>query len=340
MLDLNVSTGVYNRKIDKDNSLLIIGKGQSEYKNKEILYCSTIEEVEKIYGDNSELTEAFKEAKEIGAENISLCNCYKFTDYVTMLNQVANQEFAYITPLFNFSETFITNDNMKMYLSEIYSNILNDRPVQIIVTDQHASLFEDLQHFVNSMNQINNRFKDSTLERLTYGANLCFVLNNLKSYKFANVALASILTQSNLKEYPHKDIGDVVFDLNNYDVYKQELAYFAYDDLSRTTIENFLNYNPVAAPEKFVPVNLVKQRIQRALDFSEYAGSMYKPYLEIILENKVNDIMGKFVGNLIEKYKVYDFIVNTTKDKRVIIKIPISIKPYNSIEEISLILEV
>lgn len=343
MINFDVSDKrISSHDIDSDTSLLIIGKGNSEFKENEVIKCKTIDEVEYLYGQESQLTNAFKEAYEIGARDIYLCNCYKYTDYITILDLIANQEFAYITPLFDFSETFISEDGKNIYLAELYSNILADRLTQIILTDKHASLYEDLQHYVNSMNKINYDFKDSTFEKLPYGANLCFVLNILKDYKFANVALASILVQNDFKNYPQKNVGDVVFDLNNIDVFGQELIYFAYDDLAKTTIENFLNYNPVLEPEKYVPNNIIKQRILRGLDFSEMAGSLYSPYKKIIIQNKANQIMSSFVGRIIESYKVKRIEAVRLNDEPNTIRIIIytTFKPYVSIEELDAILEV
>lgn len=325
---------------DTKEALLIIGKGESEFKNRDILKANSIEEVEYMYGVDSELTNAFKEALEIGANDIYLCNCYKFTDYIEIIDNISKKEFAYITPLYNFSETFVTDSNKTMYLCEYYSNILSDRLTQLIFTDQHASTFENLNHFIKSMNKITMTFKDEASSRLINGENLCFVLNGLEKFKYANVALASILMQSDLKYYPSKDIGQVVFDINNYDVYGLESSYFAYDELAKTTIENFLNFREKTGPEKFVPVNLIKQKILRSLDFSDYSGKLFTPYMRISLENKVTSLMAKFVGVLIESYKLQDIVFIANDDRTLTIYVLLSIKPFNSIEEINLSLEV
>lgn len=343
MINFNISNNrASNLNINSDTSLLIIGKGNSEFKENEVMKCTAIDEVEYLYGQESQLTKAFKEAYKAGARDIYLCNCYKFTDYISILNIIANQEFAYITPLFDFSETFVSNEGKSIYLAELYSNILSERLTQIILTEKHASYYEDLQHFLNSMNNINYEFKKSTFEKLEFGSNLCFVLNNLKDYEFANVALASILVQNDLKEYPQKDLGDVVFDINNLDVFGQELIYFAYDNLAKTSIENFLNHHPEKVPEKFVPNNIIKQKILRELDFSEMAGSIYNPYKKIIIENKANQIMSSFVGRIIENYKIKRIQAVKVPDEPNTIRIIIYItfRPYTSIEELDIILEV
>lgn len=333
----------YSKKVSRSNvseGILIIGKGESEFKNKEILKINTIEDAEYIYGKTSDLTIAFKEAAKLGVSDIYTCNCYKYTDYIEIVELINKEEFLYITPIFNFSETFLTDSDEIMYLCELYSNMFSDRITQLIFTDKHASLYEDLNHFLYDMNNKTYKFKEEAFNSLSFGDNLCFVMNVLKDYKFANVVLASILIKSDLKYYPKKDIGEVVFDINNADVYGNENIYFAYDEIAKTTIENFLNFRRKNDPEKFVPINIIIQKIKRALDFSSYAGVLFNPYMRISLENKVNSIMNSFVGNTIESYKTIsiDFVSNI--DKTINIYIDLSIKPYNSIEDINMSLEV
>lgn len=337
MISLNIDNNS-SRKYDRTNSILIIGKAETEYQNRIINKAIGINYVEDLYGTDSELTKAYYEALEIGATNIFLCNCYKFTDYLKIAQELMNEEFDYICPLFNFSETF-TIQNTNMYLGEFFSNILSENITQIFLTDKHASLYENLDQYIKEMNDIVYSFKKDKMDKLINGQNLCFVLNNLLNYNYANVALASIISQADLKEYPQKDIGDVVFTLNNLDFLDKEIAYFSYDSISKTTIENFLNFNINADPLKFVPICIIQQKILRALDLSEFKGKLLTAYLRIAIENKVNKILAKFQGKLIEGFKLIDINYIDNKDGTVTIKIYISIKPYNSIENINLELE-
>lgn len=327
-------------RIKEEDSILIVGKGNSEYKNKQIIKCDYIEDVETIYGKNSDLTNAFKEAKEVGANHIYICNCFLFTDYIELLKEINNYEFAFIVPLFYFSETYKTNFNTEVYLCELYSNIITNKMTQLIFTEKHASLYEDLESYIETINSINDLFKSKSKDKLTYGDNMCFVLNNLKNYNFANVVLAGILTQSNFKNYPQKDVGEVIFEINNYDLYDQEIIYFAYNDLTKTTIENFQNYRKKTDAEKFVPIHLIVQKISKALDFSEFSGKLFTPYMQIKIEKQINYKMDYFVNKLIESYKILNINYVTSKDNKIIIYIYISIKPYNSIENIDIKLEV
>lgn len=339
MININTS-GKRKVSYSKDNSILIIGKGESEFKNKEILKANYISEVEYNYGSNSELTLAYKEAVKIGSKNIFLCNCYKFTDYIEIIDYIGREEFSYIVPLFNFSETFTLDNNKSMYLCEFYSNMLSENITQLFFTDKHASLYENLDHFVTSTNVIVNTFKDETMTKLIKGDNICFVLNSLIEYKFANVALASIISQSDLKNYPKMNIGEVTYDINSNDIYELEVTYFAYDSISKTTIENFLNFNEKNSPEKFVQVNLIKQKIFKSFDFSSFTGKLLNPYMRISLENKVNTVMNTHIGTLIESFNIEDIRYISNEDNTVVIYILLNIKPYNSIEELNITMEV
>lgn len=335
-----VTKGTTTSTSDVSNALLIIGKGETEYKSREIVKCETIENVEYLYGTDSDLTLAFKESLEIGATDIYLCNCYLFTDYINVLKTIINTEFAYICPLFNFSTTYQTNSNKEVYLVELYSNIIGDKLTQLIFTDKHASLYENIEQYLNEMTSINSTFKLASKDKLQYGDNFCFVLNCLKKYNFANVALASVLMQSDLKYYPQMNIGDVVFDINNLDIYGHELTYFAYDTLTYTTIENFMNYRTVSSPEKFVPIHLIISKIRRELDFSDFSGTLFTSYMQIRIENKVNEKMSDFVGKLIESYTIKNINYVRTIEHVIIVYIYLTIKPYNSIEEIKITMEV
>lgn len=340
---INISrNNYYNNQNDfeRHNSILIIGKGEDEYKNKSIERIYNLDQAIKYYGEESALTTAFNESYSVGARNIYVCNCFKFTDYLDIVNNSTLDEFYYVTPLFNFSETFSVENNNTMYLCEFYSNILSESITQLILTDKHASLYEDINHYIRETNNLIDNFKMKTTTRLLNGSNLCFVTNNLIKFNYANVALASLLTIVDLSTYPQKDLGKVVFDLNDLDFFNNEVTYFAYDDLSKTTIENFLNFNDKLGPEKYVQCNLVKQDILRALDFSNFGGKLLAPNITLNIQTQANEILNSKVGKTIQSYKITKFNYLKNVDNTITIKIGVSILPYNSIEELNINLEV
>lgn len=331
-----------NYSFDRNKTMLILGQAETEYKSGEIFYFESLNEVEKFYGKDSDLTEAYKTAKSIGAPYIFLGNCYKFTDYIDILDLILQNEFAYIAPVsINFSDTFINpGTNREMYISEFYSNAIADKLSLILMTDKHASLYEDIEHYLSELTAINMKFKERTFNGLVYGENLCFIANLLQNYKFSNVALASVLTISNLKDYPKYNLGDVVFDISNYDLIGQEIVYFEYNNISKTSIENFQNYHSNNSPEKFIPVSLVKKIIQRSLNFEQFTGKLLNAYTKLMIENYINNTISTFLIDLIQDYKILKIEYLYSEDHRVIIQIDMKITPYNSIESIDMYMEV
>lgn len=340
MATIAINRKTNNQYSDKSNSILLIGHGETEYCNKKILLCKTSEEVEYNYGSSSDLYIAYKEARQITSCDIYTCNCFLFTDYIDILDKI-NEDYGFICPLFKFSE-FYKNFEKKVYLAKLYSNIISDRISQIFFTDTHASLYENLEQFVEDMSNINNNFKKSHMT-LLHGENLGFVLNILKNYKFANVVLASILEQADLRYYPQKDLGDVVFDLCNNDFFGQELIYFNYNSLTNTTIENLLNYMSKPCPEKFIPVHLIVQKIKKALRFEKFKGKLFNKYTQIQIEDELIEIMNSFVDVLIQSYSVNKIDYQKISDGNEIvikIKFDLTIEPYNSMEQFDFSLEV
>lgn len=325
--------------ITSHSSILILGKGDSEYKNLKITYPKNTAEVKENYGDNSELTKAYIEAKKIGAEEVYLCNCFKITDYVQAIELIAQNDFAFVCPLFTFSTTY-ANSNKEYYFAELYAEALSESFSNLILTEKHASLYEDINHYLTSMKSINYSFKDNCFERMSNGQSMTFVLNNLKDYKFANVALASIISLSTLRYYPQKDIGEVIFDINKEDLIDHEISFFAYDILAKTTIENLLNYHNEKTAEKMLLISIIKNRINMTLDYEQFTGQLLNPYTKIKLTNYTNEILNRFCGILIEKYTLDKIEFVKSNPSEVNINIYMSIKPYGSIEFISMKVEV
>lgn len=343
MIDISFSSSDSNsfNLVNSHSSLLIVGKGDSEYENKKIIYPKTLLEVEEMFGIDSQLTLAYREAKLVGAQEVYLCNCYKFTDYIEVLDLIAQNDFACVAPLFDFSLTF-TNplNNKETYLCELYSDSLQDSFTNLFFTDKHASLYEDIDHFLRTMKSINYSFKDMAFNRLINGENMSFVLNNLKEYKYANVVLAAIISKSSLRNYPQEDLGEVVFDMTSDDVFDHEFVYFSYDYLAKTIIENMQNYYKQSSPEKMLLVSIIKNRINIALNYDEFTGRLINAHTKIELENYTNAILQKFVGELIEKYELLSIRYEKVGLGEININIYISIKPYNSIEFINMKVEV
>ena len=332
----------YDNKTVEHNSILIVGQGDRDYKNKSIVYPTSIESMKEMYGADSELTMAYTEAKECGATQVFVLNCLRFTDYIEVLTSISQTDFAYVCPLFEFSTVF--HDPLlgqERHLCEIYSNALEDCCSTVLLTDSHAGLNEDIDHFLLDMKKKNMEFQELGMHRLQSGSNLGFVLNNLKEYKHANVVLAAVLSNCDMRYYPQQNLGDVVFDINNDDLYGHEVAYFAYNDLSGTTIENFQNYYGTPSPEKMMIITIIKNRIEMALDYNQFSGKLITKYLKIQIESYTKKIMNEFIGVLIENFTLDEIrYMKTQNTGEFEARVYMSIKPYNSIEAISMEMEV
>lgn len=340
-MDINFSTSSTseNSLISSHSSILIVGKGSSEYKNLKIYYPKNVEDMKENYGEYSELTKAYTEAKAIGATEVYVCNCFKITDYVQAIELIAQNDFAYVCPLFTFSTTY-NNGNKNIYYAELYSEALSESFSNILITEKHASLYEDITHYLTSMKAINYAYKDSSFERASNGQAMAFVLNNLKEYSYANVVLASMIATSSLRYYPQKDIGEVIFDITKEDVVDHEFVYFAYDILAGTTVENLLNYHNEKSPEKMLLISVIKNRINMTLDYEQFTGQLLNPYTKIKLNNYTSSVMDSMTGVLIDNYKIDKIEFLKSSVNEVNINIYMSIKPYHSIEYINMKVEV
>ena len=155
------------------------------------------------------------------------------------------------------------------------------------------------------------------------------------------MVLAAVLSNCDMRYYPQQNLGDVVFDINNDDLYGHEVAYFAYNDLSGTTIENFQNYYGTPSPEKMMIITIIKNRIEMALDYNQFSGKLITKYLKIQIESYTKKIMNEFIGVLIENFTLDEIrYMKTQNTGEFEARVYMSIKPYNSIEAISMEMEV
>lgn len=338
----NRTTNAYKNKSVEHNSILLVGSGDTEYKNKSIVYPSSYSSMQELYGKESDLTLAYGEAKKCGAEQVFVLNCRKFSDYIDVLSLIAQNDFAFVCVLMDFSTTFIDpTTGTSRHLPELYSNSLTTCYSTVLFTDEHASLFEDIDHFLKEMKKINISFQNKSKEKLKYGENLGFILNNLSDYNYANVVLASMIATNDLRNYPEKQLGDVVFDIVNEDLYGHEIIYHAYSSLVGSTVENLQNYSSTNAPEKMLLIPIIKNRICMALDYEQYSGKLMNKFMKIQIEGYTKTVLQSFVGVLIETYSITDIqFIKTENSGEIDVIVFMNIKPYNSIETIQMSMEV
>lgn len=318
-------------------SMLILAKAKDEYLNKEIKLVKTIEEAEHLYGTNSQLTEAYKEAKAVGTHDIYTCNIFKYTDYVAILKSITNYNFTYIVPSFDLLDKFKSLNGKTYFLAELYSNVLLEQVTGIILTGKHADEYEDIQHFVDTLNSDIGTFKKNTYEKLIFGTNLSFVANNLKNKKFANVILASMLLQSSKKEYPILK-EKAIFDLRSADFEYNECVFFnnCFSSTDYAVPANLINFSTEDNYYKSIlNYEVVKELLER-LDMSEFKGRAYSNHTKVMIENKIKSIISESVGELIEDGLLLSVDVNVTGEREIELSSKIRIKPYHFLQYIDI----
>ena len=260
--------------VDRHNNLLIIGKADTRYSELDPSFENDLDEVKFNYGKNSQLTKAFELAYNLGVPYIFLLNCQNHYDIFNLIDVIDQNDFAYIAPInIKMSDTTYLPDNSEYettYISYLMYK-LNPRSESVFVmTDEHASLHEDIDSFVNKMNEVEQDFLDTSYSDVNL-ENIIFVANNLEGTEFANIYAVAALTNTSIAEYPQASFPTPIFRIDKFD----NVGYWAYFKdhyLSQATIENFLNELPVGNPLKIVTISRIIKFIKRDLDFSEFLG--------------------------------------------------------------------
>jgi len=301
-----------NIQVEKNRDILVIGPADSNSHLKEIVYANSQTEVEREFGKNSELTQAYRLAKSLGAPYVFLLNIRHDYQYLDIIDTLAQNDFAYIVPtslyLSNHYDDTIRNRRIS-YLEYIMEKIGYLNESVFIATDKHASLYEDLDAYLEEMNQLSEDFYSSMGTEVN-PENIIFVLNNLERHKMANVALAAALSASPIGEYPTADFGPAIFEMDAYeDIHNY--AYFMNHAIRETTVENLLNYKS-SSILKVVTISRIVKAIKRALDFSEYVGINYNAHIPMSIRKKLQAYLQGLKGDLI-----YDFNIIAVQPYRI-----------------------
>lgn len=342
--------------IENNETLLIIGEGTTEYLVNEIVKINTKSKAE-LYGIDSDIYHCFCDAQDIGAKNIYILNMMYYTDYPLVVNALVQNDFTYIVPTNGFlSSTIIAKlhrttkkfvpevvlDMQKdtdeyiykeMYLGEyLLANIRKNNKSTIFMTDIHASLYENIDAFIDDMESKIKNFKRKSFYKNAFGRNLCFVSSNLRKYRYGNVVAASMLCSSNYNKYPKYDCGDSIFDIDKHDVKSKEFVFFKYNIVRETTLENFHNFRVQDDSVKFVPIDRCIKYIERHLDLSEFCGKLYNDYLRMAIVEALNIQLESMRNIVLRDFCVTDCKFVKHKNFTVTVLNAITVVPINSLE--------
>ena len=245
----------YDRYIKLDNTkknILILGNAETRNERNNIINPINIDNAKTIYGEDSPLYKAYVTAFSITEmPNIYTVNCYTIDDYIDIMYKVIQYDFNFIVPIgIDFREVLYASDIDK---EKYYSSIVLDMMYEseslstLIMTDYHASDYEDIDYFLNDQKEVMNNFINNTdnLETLNNeGSNFVFVLNMLEGIEKANVVLAAMLSINDSSQYLDYINLKPVYDLDKPDLPTYcNYVYFKHNyALNKTNAENLVNF--------------------------------------------------------------------------------------------------
>jgi hypothetical protein len=331
-----------NKNIDPHKNILFIGSGITDYKLNQIAYFSSSSSIENAYG-SCELSEAYSVAKKFGVKDVFIANIKSRLDYISIVDVISHHDFSYIVPLgFSFSDEFYDPIDMRMRtFTEYYVTTLGRTcNSTIIVTDEHASLYEDIDSFIDDMESKINLFKSKYHDAVMYGNNLIFIGNNLKDYNKASLALGCALCATKIGEYPLYEFGEAIFDIDPTDIWQSEFAYFKNNLNCPTSIENLNNFREEMDADKIVTIDMIIKYVERQLDFSYFKGKFFTEYIRL----EIYKLLSKFFSENSDKFTSYKirsvlFVPDKLTGTGSIVN-NITICPINSVEEFDVMVEV
>lgn len=290
--------------VSKHSSILILGKAATNYARKRIVYSESYSKVLKVFGE-SDLTNAFKVLKDLGAPYVFLMNCRYNYDYFDITETLKATDFSYVIPVsFLISDIFDDpkTERRMSYVEYLLEQTANFNDSVFIVTDQPASLYEDVDAFIDDMNDKADEF--FRLRRPpAVRENVIFVANNLVNYPMANVPLAAALCTTPVNTYPTAAFGPAVFLLDRWEDIGN-WAYFQNHTVRPTTVENLLNFELTGNPLKIVFISRIAKMIKRELDFSNFVGKKYTEYRRISVKNKLEEYLDTLLNDVLYEYKI------------------------------------
>ena len=352
-MNISVSSSPVSSEILAINSskkILLAGPALSNHKAREIVLPADKDEALNLFGQ-SELYEAYVLLKDLGVDNIYLSNCYSRSDYIRLSDKIIHYDFDYFIPI-------------NIYLSDKFYNPITDKDqyyaeyfleqfalvnslTTVIMTERHASLYEDFDHFVFEMNRIEAEFieefsynKSTFLD--SYGNNLNFVYNNLESIPYSNVVLGALFVNRDYGKYLSSLTStSTVFDIDQNDVQGLRAMYFKYNYYANnTTLENPMNFRKTLDIYANALIDDVIKRAIKSLDLDKFKGRLYNKYVAIQIESEVIKALNSMKGKLFKEYTINRIGFKKTDATSGYIVIDYSFIPYGTLESINVVMGV
>ena len=352
-MNITISSQIVNdyQDINNKKKILIMGEASSSFKAREILHPKSKEDALSLYGE-SELYDAYSLLLDLGVtKNIYTSNCYSESDYIRLVDKLIHYDFDYLVPIgIYLSDKFYNpiddiDEYYATYFLKQFSTV--NSLTTVLMTERHASLYEDFDSYLKAMSDIEFDFtssynleKNSFLE--SYGNNLNFVYNNLEDIPYGNIVLGALYCLRNYAEYfsTLKNMS-TVFDIDNIDVKGLRGMFFKFNYYTNSiSIENAFNFKTTNDIYANALIDDVIKRTIREVDLSEYKGKMFNSYVSIQIKNDINKKLGELKGKLFKKFNVQKVIFKKTEPTAGYIIAKYSIVPFGTLEELDIVMGV
>ncbi len=342
-----VNSDAKNYTIDRSKrNILLIGKASTSNKNKIIMNPITVTAAKQLYGD-SELYEAYKISREITNEtNIYTVNCQMYTDFIELIDSLIHYNFDFIVPIdIYLRDTFvnpITNKAINFFAYYLERLGITENRTTLVMTDYESSKYDNIDLYLSDMNKMYNNVYSNNTEILNkYGNNVIFVLNNLINNKYSHVILAAHLSICKFNEYP-KDINiPTYYDLDYVDVKNKSFCFYKHHSIAGTTsVEQLHNMSLTDDVYKKVLIDILVKHVVSKLDFNEFSGTLFNPYIKVQIDTKAKKIMKDLSTYAFIDYRIKNIAFVKTDIGVGRIVIDISIVPFSVLETINIFMEV
>lgn len=299
------------KTIDTHKSVLIIGVGATNKYLYEVVQPEYSREMYEVFGPSA-LTESYQTFIEglSDTSNVYVLNLEVEHDYTKIAEMISNYDFSYVVPVDVLMSDYYLDPNKKGQKTYLVQDMIEKSGQEnnsiFIITDKHASLYQDIDQYLTAMNEVEGNFK-TVVNNSFVRENTIFVANNLKNIEYSNVILAKMIVNSAVNEYPAGDYiinaYQTVFDMDYIDSVSS-MAYFRKHANNAITIENLLNLAPDKIPTKIFTIYRICLYIAKELDFTDFLGSHYTAYKKQQIENIVTNYLSSVSGVLITNYKI------------------------------------
>lgn len=315
------------------DTILLLGIDYAKKYLSQIIEIDRIQELIDIYGENSIFAEPFRLLKDrFGAENISVLNLDSWDDLKEEEELFSQHHYSYILPIgLRLSDSYDDIFKNKRYLySQLLVWMTGREPSTVIMTGQHASLFNTLTEYL-----IQEQKEIETATDYLYnlqGNNLIYVSNGLRNQEHANIILAGLLL-GDIGTYPLPEDLETAYWETDYSDIDMDLVWFRNHEIRPVTVENLKNF----ATDPFLK-NVLIDRIIKYLkthwpDQHEYIGTAFSDYKLIQIAEQAETYLKSLVGWILYDYKILSVFTEQHPDSTIGIHIRYEIWPRFTIEK-------